>query len=273
VRASSGFGARVVAVDDELHPEIGWRYSSPGRAGFSKEAGDTSAVSTQVVGRTGLPYRDLRLRQFQQGQFAIFNAEHRCRHRRRPGGEPEVVRLPGWWTSAPQSPDTSSAVIDPEVAKCLGVSESQSSKAPAGAVSDSFSQSKLTAANTVGYRATSAEQAAVFNLWASAKTPSCFATAASAAVTSGTTLPAGVKLGQATVQTMSFPTYGDKTIGYRLKIPIDYSGQSLATYEDLVVVIKGRADVVMAFNSSTDPFPTDQEQHYTELVVGRLTNT
>jgi hypothetical protein len=91
--------------------------------------------------------------------------------------------------------------------------------------------------------------------------------------TGGSTLPAGVKLGQATVQQMSFPTYGDKSIAYQLSIPISYSGLSLAAYADEIVVIKGRADVIMSFQNSNDPFPTDQEQHYTGVVVGRLTNT
>jgi hypothetical protein len=92
----------VVAVDDELHPEIGWRYSSPGHAGFSKEARHAHAFPTDVVGRAGLPYRDLGLRQFQQGQFAtrvinvidIVKAEHRCRHRRRSGRKSQTLRLP-----------------------------------------------------------------------------------------------------------------------------------------------------------------------------------
>jgi hypothetical protein len=34
-----------------------------------------------------------------------------------------------------------------------------------------------------------------------------------------------------------------------------------------------RAEVVMTFRSSSLPFPASQEQQYTGLVVGRLTNT
>jgi hypothetical protein len=82
-----------------------------------------------------------------------------------------------------------------------------------------------------------------------------------------------VTIGKSTAQQMSFPTYGDKTIAYQLKIPVDYNGLSFAAYLDVISVIKGRADVVMSFENSTDPFPTDQEQHYTGLVVGRVTNT
>jgi hypothetical protein len=189
--------------------------------------------------------------------------------------------FPPGWTSAPPSNTTGSQSVTGQLAKCLGVTEANLSKPPAKALSDDFSQSNMTASSTVGYRATSAEQTAAFNLWASPKTPSCMTTAVSATIeeaikhpTTGSTLPAGVKFGQSAFQTMSFPTYGDKTIAYQLKVPVDYKGLSLAFYEDAIVVIKGRADVVMSFeNSPTDPFPTDQEQHYTGLVVGRLTNT
>jgi hypothetical protein len=91
--------------------------------------------------------------------------------------------------------------------------------------------------------------------------------------TGGSTLPAGVKLGQSTVEQMSFPTYGDKTIAYQVKIPITYSSLNVSVYLDLIIAIKGRANVATTFQATTSPFPTDQEQHYTGLVVGRLTNT
>jgi hypothetical protein len=162
----------------------------------------------------------------------------------------------------------------------LGVKESLLANDPVRVQSDDFSQSDMTASSTVGYQATSAEQTAAFNLLAGPKTPGCLSTAVSTILEdaikhppTGSTLPAGVTFGQSTVEQMSFPTYGDKTIAYQLKIPFDYSGLSLAVYLDVISLIKGRADVVMSFENSPDPFPTDQEQHYTELVVGRLTNT
>jgi hypothetical protein len=186
--------------------------------------------------------------------------------------------FPPGWTSAPPSSPTGSEIFLGPLANCLGVSEADLSNAPAKADSGDFSQSGMTASSTVDYRATSAQQAAAFNALASPKTPGCLTTVMKAALeptkqpTSGSTLPAGVKYGQPTVQTMSFPTYGDKTIAYQLKVPTDYNGLSFDGYFDVISVIKGRAGVVMSFNSSP-AFPPYQEQHYTELVVGRLTNT
>ena len=57
-----------------------------------------------------------------------------------------------------------------------------------------------------------------------------------------------------------------------MKIPVVPIGYADALYFDQIIVITGRADVIMDFQGS-GPFPTDQEALYTELVVGRLTNT
>jgi hypothetical protein len=58
-----------------------------------------------------------------------------------------------------------------------------------------------------------------------------------------------------------------------VKIPISYQGLNITAYLDQIIAIKGRAGVTMSFEGVGNPFPTDQEQHYTGLVVGRLTNT
>jgi hypothetical protein len=87
------------------------------------------------------------------------------------------------------------------------------------------------------------------------------------------TLPAGAQIGSTTVSQMSFPTYGDKSIAYQVKVPVTYSGLSIDAYVDLIFSIKGRAGVSMTFEGVTDPFSVNQAEHYTGLVVGRLTNT
>jgi hypothetical protein len=69
---------------------------------------------------------------------------------------------------------------------------------------------------------------------------------------------------------MSFPTYGDATVAYQVKLPVSYSGLNIDVYVDLIVSIKGPASAQMSFESVDQPFPTDQAQHYTDLVVGRL---
>ncbi len=87
------------------------------------------------------------------------------------------------------------------------------------------------------------------------------------------TLPSDAKLGTATVSPMSFPQTGDKSVAYQVKVPVSYKGLDVTIYLDEIVSIKGRAQVAMSFEGVLNPFPSPQEQHYTGLVVGRLTNT
>jgi hypothetical protein len=149
--------------------------------------------------------------------------------------------------------------------------------------SDDFSDpnDQNTSSSTVDYQPTAKVQNAQFDIWSSSKTPDCLAKGVTTLFNdeiqhptdSGSTLPPGVTIGQATVQPMSFSTFGDKTVPYRVMVPVNANDQSIDLYFDLVATIKGRAVVLMGFFGADNPFPIDQEQHYTGLVVGRLTNT
>jgi hypothetical protein len=90
---------------------------------------------------------------------------------------------------------------------------------------------------------------------------------------SGSTVPSGLSVGQSTAGQMSFPSYGSKSIAYQVKIPVTLKSFPATVYLDEIIVIEGRAAVAMSFQATVSPFRTDQEQHYTGLVVGRLTNT
>jgi hypothetical protein len=189
--------------------------------------------------------------------------------------------FPPGWTSSPQTNPTGSGSVGGQLAKCLGVSESQVSKAPAYYDSPDFSDpNNNTVSSNIGYRPTSGEWTAAFDLISSPKTPDCLAKAVTGVVNyalqhppSGSTVPAGLSIGQATAGEMSFPTYGDKSIAYQVKIPVTLKSFPATVYLDEIIAIKGRSGVDMSFQATVTPFPTDQEQHYTELVVGRLTNT
>jgi hypothetical protein len=191
--------------------------------------------------------------------------------------------FPSSWTSGAQSGDTGPQSVGGQLAKCLGVSEADLTRAPALADSPSFSDPNddSAASSTVGYRATAAAQQAMFAVYASPKVPGCVSTVFSALLqdsikhptSANSTLPEGVTLGKTSVAPMSLPTFGDRSTAYQVKIPITYKGLDLAAYVDLVVSIKGRASVAMTFEGNGNPFPTDEEQHYTSLVVSRLTDT
>jgi hypothetical protein len=193
-----------------------------------------------------------------------------------------LTDFPAGWTSEPQSSDTGPASIKSDLAKCLGVSEASWTSPPASVDLPNFSDSNnKTASSTVGYRATAADQRASFALVSGAKVPNCLSSAVTALINqeikhpTGTdnTLPNGAKVGAATVSPMSFPQVGDSSVAYQVKVPISYRGLNVDAYLDLIFAVKGRADVEISFERVSDPFPTLQEQHYTGLVVSRLTNT
>ena len=192
--------------------------------------------------------------------------------------------FPAGWTSKPPSNNSNpSQDISAQLAKCLGVSQAELSKAPARYDSPDFSDSRSndTASNTVSYRATAADNQSSFAVVSSPKVPGCLTTAVGAVIDQAIahptnpsdTLPAGASIGTATVSQMSFPQFGDKSVAYQLKVPISYQSLSIDAYVDVIYAMKGRAGVSMFFEGVDTPFPIDQAQHYTGLVVGRLTNT
>jgi hypothetical protein len=198
-----------------------------------------------------------------------------------------LTDFPAGWTAQANS-NTSTDVQNSkseltQLAKCLGVSETELADAPASYSSPDFSENttERTASSTVNYRATSAEQNRAFELLTSPKTPGCLATTFKNVIDEAIkhpsspeeTLPAGANIGQPTVSRISFPAVGDKSAALQVRIPVSYQGLSITPVLDGVFVIKGRAGVDMSFQSFQTPFPIDQQKHYTQLVVNRLTNT
>jgi hypothetical protein len=72
---------------------------------------------------------------------------------------------------------------------------------------------------------------------------------------------------------MSFPSYGDQSIAYRVTIPISYKGLNPSFYIDIVAARKGRATTGLSFVGEVTPFDSSMEQQLTSLTVSRLTNT
>jgi hypothetical protein len=193
--------------------------------------------------------------------------------------------FPPGWTSDPQSSDTGTGTdaIDNDLARCLGVEAADLASGPVDVNSDDFSDpnGQNISSSEVDYQPTAKAQNAEFDLWSNPKTPECLAKSITTLIKdeiqhptdSASTLPPGLTLGQATVQPMSFPTFGGKTVPYRITLSASVNDQSIDMYFDLVAAIKGRAVALVIFFGGDNPFPIDQEQHYTGLVVGRLTNT
>jgi hypothetical protein len=191
--------------------------------------------------------------------------------------------FPAGWTSQPASNNIASpAGLGSQLATCLGVSAAQLTHAPASYDSPDFSDSSNhSVSSNIGYRATAAEQDSSFALFSSSKLPGCLATALNTVIDNeikhpsnpSDALPAGATIGKATVSRLSFPQIGDRSTAYQAAIPISYKGLNVKSLVDEVFVIKGRASVDLSFEAAGSAVPTNQQQHYTQLVVNRLTNT
>jgi hypothetical protein len=80
----------------------------------------------------------------------------------------------------------------------------------------------------------------------------------------------GNSIAKAHVAKVEFPRYGDRTVAYRLGMPILAEGQQLSVYYDYVLVRKGRADVLMTFTRLYASVSNKMEQRLTALTARRL---
>ena len=55
--------------------------------------------------------------------------------------------------------------------------------------------------------------------------------------------------------------------------PINVDAVTISLYVDIVTARNGRAGAELDFEGVETPFPSDQQEHYAGLVVGRIANT
>jgi hypothetical protein len=188
----------------------------------------------------------------------------------------------GWEAKAHQdSPDNPD--VTKQAATCLHVSPSALSSRDNKTHVDSpdfSSSSEQEVSNSVALDATATEAISQFAAFEQPQAPNCLTQAVSAVIqsalkhpTTGSTLPQGVKIGQASVNALSFPNFGDKTVAFRMTVPVQASGLNVSVYVDIVLLLKGRAGSTLTFEDTLSPFPTDQAEQLTQIVAGRLPST
>jgi hypothetical protein len=180
--------------------------------------------------------------------------------------------LPSGWTARARSNlDVDESIVS-ELTNCLGVPASPLPRAVYA--SPEFLKSYSSGyrmTNTVIYWPRGTDQTSFGILLSSRRTPECLSTGFTALLRKHPV--AGVTVGTIAVSPLSLPQFGDKSVVYEFQIPITDNGREATAYLDGMYSIKGRARVSATFGAEGDPFPTDQIQHYSELVVSRLTNT
>jgi hypothetical protein len=192
--------------------------------------------------------------------------------------------FPDGWTSSPQSnSSTGPQGLDARLASCLHANVSVfNNNDPTQASSPDFSDSNGdTASSGVNYLAVASQAQADMKALTGSRFPSCFTTAVNAILnyelnnpsSTGSTLPAGVSFGQASVAQMSFQSYGNQSIAYRVTVPFSYEGLNPDAYFDIVAVQEGRALAGLFFESTATPFDSSMEEQLTATVVGRLVQT
>jgi len=191
--------------------------------------------------------------------------------------------FPSGWTSAPATPNTSSAAQDQKLATCLGVNLADINRSgPTEVKSDEFSGptsggAMQNASGTVEYEASKDKVDKAFNLFASSKTPGCLQSVLGQVISDSIKQQAGdtsqITVGNATVAKQDFPTVGDQTVAYRITIPITAAGQSITAYVDFAIATKGRAGFDADFESVGTPMPASIETAAMQAVAGRLTET
>ncbi len=82
-------------------------------------------------------------------------------------------------------------------------------------------------------------------------------------------LPKATVIGEPTVARMSFKSFGDQSVAYRVTVPVKADQAEIEVFLDLVFIAKGRAGITMDFSAPLAPFPTEDAERYTNIVVSR----
>lgn len=195
--------------------------------------------------------------------------------------EQAVLRLsdfaPGWQANpheeSPDDPD-----LTRRLGECLRVDVSLMGENPASADSPDFeSPDEQEVLSSVSFAPTAAKAQEMFAIFERPETPGCLSDAGSKAVEDslkrpepGEEVPAGVTVGKVSVNRASFPTMGERTVAYRMTVPVRFGGLSLSVYADLVLVLRARGVALVSFFDFGSPFPTDHAQKFTKTVADRL---
>ena len=201
----------------------------------------------------------------------------------RAAAERAVLRLgdfpPGWQAEPPDSTPE-----DPELtsrlAGCLRVDlslfEDVGDKASADAP-DFESPDQQQVSNSVGLAPSAAKAQELFAIFERPELRDCLKTVLSQSIQAelrrpkpGRQLPPDLTVGEVTVNPVSFPTFGDRTVSFRVNVPFRAAGEQLTAYTDLAVAMRGRALTLLSFTDFGSAFPTDLAQRFTRTVVDRL---
>jgi hypothetical protein len=162
--------------------------------------------------------------------------------------------FPAGWTATPPTPDPNEDAQGKELAACAGavdpdVAESAEVDGPDVEKDNASVSSNATFVKTAAYAQT--DLAAITG----SKIEKCVEDFAKKALNEELASDeSGAQLVSVRFDRITVTKYGDATVGFRLIATISAGGQSIAAYQDLIFILKGRAEVSASFFDLGKPF-------------------
>lgn len=176
--------------------------------------------------------------------------------------------FPSGWSSKPQESRPGEDEIEQEVAACLGISP-PATRASAKARSLDFSSGLATQASSIITVVKSEKEAlADAAAFASEKFPSCAEPGFTKQIQQ--VAPEGAVVNNVEVAGTDFPTFGDRTVAYRVTAALQVGEMPIPINIDLVRIFKDRFEVYLTFINPGEPFPPELMRSLAGKVAGRL---
>jgi hypothetical protein len=199
-------------------------------------------------------------------------------------GSRALLRLSDFPTGWKAEPKEKNQPAQPQllksVANCLHVSASLLGNSnPATVESPDFSEANgASIENSVTFLPSVAVAKERLGVFEQTQTPSCLRMAVTAMVNyklqhpskPSEKLPAGVTVGATTLARISFPTFGEQLVAFRITLPIMGDGISIKVYLDGVFLREGRAGASLTFENPGKPVSSALEERLTSLTASRL---
>jgi hypothetical protein len=176
--------------------------------------------------------------------------------------------VPADWSSTPNANTSSSDTTDIRLTQCLGLAPGPLIKDATRADSDSFTSStQQQASASVRVAKNEADVTSAMKNMSGPKFADCVTQLLTQVLNGATRIPA--QAGTARVAKLPFDTIGNRTVAYRVTVPVSAGGQSASVDIDFVVAQVGRVAMFFDGTSVGAPFPSDMSAMLLRKMVDR----
>jgi hypothetical protein len=182
--------------------------------------------------------------------------------------------FPDGWQAAPSENDEAAQdEFNAALAACLDVDPAILDRDNPSAESDDFTSPEGQTVNSEVALTPSAEQAIeVIEILEDERTPECYGDGLSRVLEENLAEigQGDLEMGDPAFERVDIPSLGDDAVGFQVTIPLAAAGQEIELVLDLWAVRVGRAGITMTFQSPAGPFPAEEAERLTRLVIDRL---